>query len=68
MRQPVLLINGRLDWIRPPETTQLPLLRALGPPERDERHVSVESGHFPPRELVVRESLAWLDRYLGPVR
>jgi hypothetical protein len=27
----------------------------------------VESGHVPPRNLVVKESLDWLDRYLGPV-
>jgi hypothetical protein len=25
-------------------------------------------GHFIPRPLVIRETLEWLDRYLGPVR
>ena len=67
VHQPVLMINGRLDWIRPPETTQFPLFRALGTAEQDKRHVLSESGHFPPREIEVRESLAWLDLYLGPV-
>jgi eukaryotic-like serine/threonine-protein kinase len=68
VRQPVLMINGRLDWSRPLETSQLPLLHTLGTPEADKRHVLAETGHFAPRELVARESLAWLDRYLGPVR
>ena len=67
VHQPVLMINGRLDWIRPPETTQFPLFRALGTAEQDKRHVLSESGHFAPREIEVRESLAWLDLYLGPV-
>jgi hypothetical protein len=27
-----------------------------------------EGGHFLPRPMMVRESLAWLDQYLGPVQ
>jgi hypothetical protein len=34
----------------------------------DRRHVIYEAGHIPPQEEVIRESLAWLDKYLGPVR
>jgi hypothetical protein len=32
---------------------------------RDDR-VSAPGGHFIPRQLVIRETLDWLDRYLGP--
>ena len=33
------------------------------------RHVIFEgAGHVPPRIEVIRETLNWLDRYLGPVR
>jgi hypothetical protein len=31
------------------------------------KHVLFESGHVPPFPDVVRETLDWLDRYLGPV-
>ena len=68
VRQPVLMINGRYEWFDPLNTSQLPLFRALGTSERDKRHVVAESGHLPPKDLLAKESLAWLDRYLGPVR
>ena len=44
------------------------MLRLLGTPEKDKRHVLVDSGHNVVRSLErVRETLDWLDRYLGPV-
>ncbi len=66
---PVLMLNGRYDDIFPLEWSQLPLLRLLGTPAKDKKHVIFEAGHadLPLRE-VIRESLDWLDRYLGPVR
>lgn len=64
---PVLMVNGRWDSAFPLETSQRPLFARLGTPEKDRRHVVVDDGHFPPQKLVVRETLAWLDRYLGPV-
>jgi hypothetical protein len=30
--------------------------------------VIAEGGHYVPRNQVIGETLAWLDRYLGPVR
>lgn len=68
IRIPVLLITGRLDFQHPYETAQLPFFRALGTPEKDKRHVVLESGHIPPQiQPVIREILDWLDRTLGPV-
>jgi hypothetical protein len=32
-----------------------------------EGSATVQAGHNVPLEIVARESLAWLDRYLGPV-
>jgi dienelactone hydrolase len=65
---PVLVMNGRHDFELPVETSQRPFFAALGTPARDRRLVLFESGHsgFPTR-LVIAETLAWLDRYLGPV-
>jgi dienelactone hydrolase len=65
---PVLMLNGRDDFVRPVETSQLPLLRLLGARDKDKRHVLFDSGHAPPRIPVIKEVLDWLDRYLGPVK
>jgi eukaryotic-like serine/threonine-protein kinase len=67
VRAPVLLVNGRYDFTAPFETNQVPLFRLLGSPEKDKKHVVFDSGHVPPWPDVVRETLDWLDRYLGPV-
>jgi hypothetical protein len=40
----------------------------LGTPAMDKRHVIYEAGHFVPRDQLVKETLDWYDRYLGPVR
>ena len=68
VKLPVLMLNGRSDYFYPVETSQEPLFRMLGTPAEDKRHVVFESGHAPPRNELIRETLDWLDRYLGPVR
>jgi hypothetical protein len=68
VRIPVLMENGRHDFNYPLEESQRPLFRLLGTPEADKKHVLFESGHVPPFPDVVRETLDWLDRYLGPVQ
>ena len=65
---PVLMINGRYDMVRPLETSQRPLFQLLGTPEKDKRHAIIEGGHVTPMNEVIKETLAWLDRYLGPVQ
>lgn len=65
---PVLMINGKYDFDTPLNTLQLPLFRLLGAAPKDKRHVLFESGHGPPRNEVIKETLDWLDQYLGPVK
>ena len=65
---PVLMINGRYDFLLPLETSQQPLFRLLGTPTVDKRHVVLESGHGLPFTPWVKETLDWLDRYLGTVK
>lgn len=66
VRQPVLLAGGRYDPIRPHEFVMEPLLELLATPDDSKRLVLYESGHWPlPRGQMVRDSVAWLDRYLG---
>ena len=62
---PVLVVNGRQDFMFPLETSQRPMFRYLGAPEKDKRHVVLEAGHVPPTITVLKEILDWLDHYLG---
>jgi hypothetical protein len=63
------MLNGRYDDYFPLESSQLPLFHFLGTAEEDKKHVIYEAGHSDlPSKDVVRESLDWLDKYLGPVR
>jgi dienelactone hydrolase len=64
---PILMLNGRYDHFYPVESSQVPLFRLLGTPEKDKKHIIYETGHAPPRKEFIRESLDWLDKYLGPV-
>ena len=67
VRIPVLMLNGRYDSIEPYEAAQLSMYRLLGTPEADKHHIVYESGHRLPQNEFVKETLNWLDRYLGPV-
>jgi len=64
---PTLLISGREDLIFPLETSIRPMFDKLGVAVPDKKLVLIDSGHAPPRLPVIRETLDWLDRYLGPV-
>lgn len=68
VRQPVLMLNGRYDYFFPLETAQQPFFRILGTPAADKRYLVYEGGHDVPRTELIKESLAWFDKYLGPVR
>ncbi len=67
VRQPTLILNGELDFFFPTETSQKPLYELLGTPAEDKRRLVYPGGHSVPRIEMVRESLKWLDHYLGPV-
>jgi hypothetical protein len=64
---PTLSLNGRYDNNRPYETVAKPLIDLLATPEEDKRLILYDTDHIPPRNEFVKEILAWLDKYLGPV-
>jgi pimeloyl-ACP methyl ester carboxylesterase len=68
VRTPVLMLNGRHDNTFPLETSARPMFDLLGTPPDQKRHVVVDGVHYVPRTTLIRETLAWFDRYLGPVR
>jgi dienelactone hydrolase len=66
--QPVLMLNGEYDNYFPVETAQKPMFRLLGTPPDDKKMVVYPSGHLVPRVEFMKETLTWLDSYLGPVQ
>jgi len=68
VKAPVLMLNGRYDFIWPPAVSQEPMYRLLGTPSEHKRRVVYDSGHDIPRGEMIKETLNWLDRYLGPVK
>ena len=65
---PVLMLNGRYDFVYPPDTSQEPMFHMLGTPKEHKRRVVYDTGHDTPRTELIKESLNSLDRYLGPVK
>lgn len=65
---PMLMLNGEYDPLYPVETAQRPFYELLGTPEEDKDWIRFEGGHLVPNVVLAKETLAWLDRYLGPVR
>ncbi len=64
---PVLMLNGRYDFFFPLETSQQPFFDQLGTPPEHKKMFVYEGGHSVPRTELIKETLNWLDRYLGPV-
>jgi eukaryotic-like serine/threonine-protein kinase len=68
VKAPVLMLNGRLDFVFPPESSQEPMFRLLGTPKEQKRRVVYETSHDIHQNEIIKETLNWLDRYLGPVK
>ena len=67
VKQPVLMLNGHYDFFFPVESTQEPFYRLLGSRKDQKKRLLYESGHNIPRNELIKETLNWLDLYLGPV-
>ncbi len=65
---PTLMLNGRYDMDYPYETSAKPLFDLLGTPKDQKVQKLYDTDHYIPRNEEIKETLAWLDRYLGPVR
>ena len=68
VRLPLLMLNARHDYFFPVETSQKPFFEYLGTPAEHKRWEVYPETHTVPRIEAMRETMAWLDRYLGPVR
>jgi formylglycine-generating enzyme required for sulfatase activity len=68
VRTPTLMLNGKYDVFFPPGTSSVPMFDLLGTPPENKRHILYETDHIPPRTEYIKETLDWLDKYLGPVK
>jgi eukaryotic-like serine/threonine-protein kinase len=66
VKAPALLVAGRFDWIFLGKDA---LLRMLGAPAADKKVVLLDTAHdvSEKRSDLIREVVAWLDKYLGRV-
>jgi formylglycine-generating enzyme required for sulfatase activity/predicted esterase len=69
VKVPTLMIGGKNDPQAPVEAYQRPILELLGTPPGDRKLYVFDGAHAPTDwNATVREILAWLEQYLGPVR
>ena len=52
----------------PVRTSQMPMYNLFGTPLKDKKIIVYEAGHRVPRIELIKETLAWYDKYLGPVK
>ena len=45
-----------------------PMFDLMGTPPEQKKLILYETDHIPPRTEYIKETLDWLDKYLGPVR
>jgi dienelactone hydrolase len=66
VKAPTLMLSGKFDWIFLGKDA---MLRLFGTPAADKKAVTLETAHdvSEKRDDMARETLAWLDRYLGKV-
>jgi serine/threonine protein kinase/dienelactone hydrolase len=69
LKKPVMMVNGRFDYVFSVDTAQDPLFKMLGTPPADKRHVEFDTPHdvTERRSELIQNVLAWLDKYLGRV-
>jgi predicted esterase len=65
---PILMLNGKQDMLLPLDTHQKPMFDLVGTPSAHKKHILFDAGHVPlPRGPMLKEIIAWLDKYQGPV-
>jgi serine/threonine protein kinase/predicted esterase len=67
---PILMVNGKHDYIFQLETSQQLMFDLLGTKAEDKEHFQLETGHSvfaTHRQQAIEKVLDWLDRYLGRV-
>jgi dienelactone hydrolase len=64
---PILMLNGRYDLALLYEAEVQPMFALLGTAPEDKKLIVYDTDHWIDRREVAKETLTWLDRYMGPV-
>ena len=64
VHSPVLMLNGEYDIVFPLQTAQKPMFELLGTDPIHKKHYVTSAAHIVPRDVLIRETLDWFDRYL----
>jgi len=64
---PTLMLNGRYDFFFPVDSSQRFMFQLIGVAEPHKRWVVYDTSHNLPRQEMIDETLAWLDRYFGRI-
>ncbi len=69
MKKPVLMVNGRDDYVFSLDRAQQPLFRMVGTPDSEKEHLLLDTSHdvTERHSELVSAVLGWLDKYLGRV-
>ena len=67
LKIPTLMLNGKYDMILPYDRSIKPMFELLGTAEKDKELKLYDTDHIPPKNEFIKETLAWLDKYLGKV-
>ena len=65
VRVPVLMLNGRFDFLSPTATSQEPMFNLLGTPPDRKHRIVYESSHGIPRNEMIKEVVNWMEKYWG---
>ncbi len=68
VKTPTLMLNGRYDLYFPYEPNARIMFERLGTPRDQKEQKLYNSDHYIPRYELIKETLRWLDKYLGPVK
>jgi formylglycine-generating enzyme required for sulfatase activity/cephalosporin-C deacetylase-like acetyl esterase len=68
VKAPVLMLDGRFDSIFPIATSQEPMFLMLGTAKDKKRRVVYDTGHDIPQIDMIKETVGWLNQYLGAVK
>ena len=63
---PTLMLNGKYDFTFPLENSVRPFYDLLGTTKKE--LILYDTDHFVPKKEMIKEVLAWCDKYLGPVK
>jgi dienelactone hydrolase len=65
---PTLMLNGRYDMTCPYELAIKPMFDLLGTPPEEKELKLYDTDHIVPTNEFIKETLRWLDKYLGPAK